>query len=142
MKKIFATLLAAVSLLTVSCSKDDDPTTGSSDAGVYRITIEVSGTDAKGFAHIINLENVNIKNEKTGESSLSIDDEFTSSASYITEGKVKEIAAQGMVHSNEKASVRMKVTKDGQTIFDDNKSIDPENGTGKIGELKFTTISQ
>ena len=142
MKKYFATLLAAVSLLTVSCSKDDDPTTGSSDAGVYKITIEVSGTDAKGFAHIINLENVNIKNEKTGESSLSIDDEFTSSASYITEGKVKEIAAQGMVHSNEKASVRMKVTKDGQTVFDDNKSIDPENGTGKIGELKFTTISQ
>lgn len=47
MKKYFATLLAAVSLLTVSCSKDDDPTTGSSDAGVYRITIEVSGTDAK-----------------------------------------------------------------------------------------------
>lgn len=36
MKKYFATLLAAVSLLTVSCSKDDDPTTGSSDAGVYR----------------------------------------------------------------------------------------------------------
>lgn len=142
MKKIFATLLAAVSLLTVSCSKDDDPTTGSSDAGVYRITIEVSGTDAKGFAHIINLDNVNIKNEKTGESSLSIDDEFTSSTSYITEGKVKEIATQGMVHSNEKASVRMKVTKDGQTVFDDNKSIDPENGTGKIGELKFTTISQ
>ena len=142
MKKIFATLLAAVSLLTVSCSKDDDPTTGSSDAGVYRITIEVSGTDAKGFAHIINLDNVNIKNEKTGESSLSIDDEFTSSASYITEGKVKEIAAQGMVHSNEKAIVRMKVTKDGQTVFDDNKSIDPENGTGKIGELRFTTISQ
>lgn len=142
MKKIFATLLAAVSLLTVSCSKDDDPTTGSSDAGVYRITIEVSGTDAKGFAHIINLDNVNIKNEMTGESSLSIDDEFTSSASYITEGKVKEIATQGMVHSNEKASVRMKVTKDGQTVFDDNKSIDPENGTGKIGELKFTTISQ
>lgn len=47
MKKYFATLLVAVSLLTVSCSKDDDPTTGGSDAGVYRITIEVSGTDAK-----------------------------------------------------------------------------------------------
>ena len=31
MKKYFATLLAAVSLLTVSCSKDDDPTTGSSE---------------------------------------------------------------------------------------------------------------
>ena len=39
MKKYFATLLAAVSLLTVSCSKDDDPTTGSSDAGVYRIQL-------------------------------------------------------------------------------------------------------
>ena len=113
MKKYFATLLAAVSLLTVSCSKDDDPTTGSSDAGVYRKTIEVSGND-----------------------------EFTASASYVTEGKVKEIAAQGMVHSNEKASVRMKVTKDGKTVFDESKSIDPETGTGKIGELRFTTISQ
>lgn len=61
MKKIIATILTAVSLLAVSCSKDDDPTTGSSDAGVYRITIEVSGTDAKGFAHIINLDRVNIK---------------------------------------------------------------------------------
>ena len=131
MKKYFATLLAAVSLLTVSCSKDDDPTTGSSDAGVYRITIEVSGTDAKGFAHITNLDKVNIRNEKTGDSSLSIDDEFTTSASYVTEGKVKE-----------KASVRMKVTKDGKTVFDESKSIDPETGTGKIGELRFTTISQ
>lgn len=118
MKKFFATLLAAVSLLTVSCSKDDDPTTGSSEAGVYRITIEVSGTNAKGFAHITNLDKVNIRNEKTGDSSLSIDDEFTTSASYVTEGKVKEIAAQGMVHSNEKASVRMKVTKDGKTVFE------------------------
>ena len=68
--------------------------------------------------------------------------EFTASASYVTEGKVKEIAAQGMVHSNEKASVRMKVTKDGKTVFDESKSIDPETGTGKIGELRFTTISQ
>lgn len=142
MKKIFATLLATVSLLTVSCSKDDDPTTGSSDAGIYRITIEISGTDAKGFAHIINLDNVNITNEKTGESSVSIDDEFPTSANYVTERKVKEISAQGMVHSNEKASVRMKVTKDGQTVFDESKTIDPENGTGKIGELRFTTISQ
>ena len=78
---------------------------------MYRITIEVSGTDAKGFAHITNLDKVNIRNEKTGDSSLSIDDEFTASASYITEGKVKEIAAQGMVHSNEKASVRIDVYK-------------------------------
>ena len=142
MRKIFATLLAAVSLLTVSCSKDDDPTTDSNGAGVYRISIEISGADAKGFAHITNLDKVNIKNESTGDSSLSIDDEFTSSASYITEGKVKEIAAQGMVHSNEKASVRMKVTKDGKTVYDETKNIDPENGTGKIGELRFTTISQ
>lgn len=47
-----------------------------------------------------------------------------------------------MVHSNEKASLRMKVTKDGKTVFDESKSIDPETGTGKIGELRFTTISQ
>ncbi len=142
MKKIIATILTAVSLLAVSCSKDDDPTTGSSDAGVYRITIEVSGTDAKGFAHIINLDRVNIKNENTGESSVSIDDEFPVSASYVTEGKVKEISAQGMVHSNEKASVRMKVTKDGKIVFDESKNIDPQNGTEKVGELRFTTISQ
>lgn len=142
MKKIIATILTAVSLLAVSCSKDDDPTTGSSDAGVYRITIEVSGTDAKGFAHIINLDRVNIKNENTGKSSASIDDEFPVSASYVTEGKVKEISAQGMVHSNEKASVRMKVTKDGKIVFDESKNIDPQNGTEKVGELRFTTISQ
>ena len=143
MKKNFYSLaILAFVVALASCSKDDDPTTGSSDAGVYRITIEVSGTDAKGFAHITNLDKVNIRNEKTGDSSLSIDDEFTASASYVTEGKVKEIAAQGMVHSNEKASVRMKVTKDGKTVFDESKSIDPETGTGKIGELRFTTISQ
>lgn len=142
MKKIFATLLAAVSLLTVSCSKDNDPTTGSSDAGIYRITIEVNGNDAKGFAHITNIDRVNIKNEKTGDTSQSINDEFTSSASYVTEGKVKEIAAQGMVHCNDKASVRMKITKDGKTVFEESKNIDPENGTGKVGELRFTTISQ
>ena len=142
MRKIFATLLAAVSLLTVSCSKDDNPTTGSNGTGVYRISIVVNGTEAKGFAHITNLDRVNIKNENTGDSSLSIDDEFISSASYITEGKVKKIAAQGMVYSNEKASIRMKVTKDGETVFDETKSIDPESGTGKIGELRFATISQ
>ena len=142
MKKIIATMLTAVSLLVVSCSKNDDPSTGSSDAGVYRITIEITGTEASGYAHITNIDRVNIKNEKTGKSSLSVDEEFTSSTSYITEGKVKEIAAQGIVHCNDKASIRMKITKDGKTVYDENKSIDPENGTEKIGELRFTTISQ
>lgn len=142
MKKIFATIVAAVSLLTASCSKDD-PLTGGNDAGIYRITIEVSGTDAKGFAHIINLDKVNIKNEGTGVSSSSVDDEFPTSATYITEGKVKDISAQGIVHSNsEKATVRMKITKDGKTVFEESKSIDPENGTGKVGELRYTTIAQ
>ena len=70
MKKIFATIVAAVSLLAASCSKDD-PLTGGNDAGIYRITIEVSGTDAKGFAHIINLDKVNIKNEGTGVEGVS-----------------------------------------------------------------------
>ncbi len=42
---------------------------------IYRITIEVSGTNAKGFAHITNLDKVNIRNEKTGDSSLSIDED-------------------------------------------------------------------
>ena len=135
-------MLTAVSLLVVSCSKNDDPSTGSSDAGVYRITIEITGTEASGYAHITNIDRVNIKNEKTGKSSLSVDEEFTSSASYITEGKVKEIAAQGIVHCNDKASIRMKITKDRKTVYDENKSIDPENGTEKIGELRFTTISQ
>lgn len=135
-------MLTAVSLLAVSCSKNDDPSTSSSDAGVYRITIEITGTEASGYAHITNIDRVNIKNEKTGKSSLSVDDEFTSSASYITEGKVKEIAAQGIVHCNDKASIRMKITKDGKTVYDENKSIDSENGTEKIGELRFTTISQ
>lgn len=60
----------------------------------------------------------------------------------MTEGKVKEISAQGMVHSNEKASVRMKVTKDGKIVFDESKNINPQNGTEKVGELRFTTISQ
>lgn len=135
-------MLTAVSLLVVSCSKNDDPSTGSSDAGVYRITIEITGTEASGYAHITNIDRVNIKNEKTGKSSLSVDEEFTSSASYITEGKVKAIAAQGIVHCNDKASIRMKITKDGKTVYDENKSIDLENGTEKIGELRFTTISQ
>lgn len=59
-------MLTAVSLLVVSCSKNDDPSTGSSDAGVYRITIEITGTEASGYAHITNIDRVNIKNEKTG----------------------------------------------------------------------------
>lgn len=142
MKKILSTLLVVASLLAVSCSKDNDPTTVSNDAGVYRITIEISGTDAQGYAHITNLDKMNIKNEKTGNSSLTIDDEFDSSVSYITEGKVKEIAAQGIVHCDKTASLRMKVTKDGKTVFEESKNIDPENGTGKVCELRFSTISQ
>lgn len=142
MKKIIGTLLAVVSLLAISCSKDDDPTTGSSESGVYKITIEVTGNEASGYAHIINLDKINFKNEATGQTSSTVDEEFTGSASYVTEGKVKEIAAQGIVYSNEKASVRMKITKDGKTVFDESKSIDPENGTEKTGELRYTTISQ
>lgn len=142
MKKIIGTILAAVSLLSVSCSNDSDTATGSGEGGVYRITIEVSGTNATGYAHFLNLDNVKFKNEATGKTYLSIDDEFSGSASYVTEGKVKEIAAQGMVYSEEKASVRMKITKDGETVFDESESIDPENGTAKVGELRFMTISQ
>lgn len=142
MKKIIGTLLAVVSLLAISCSRDDDPTTGSSESGVYKITIEVTGNAASGYAHIINLDKINFKNEATGQTSSTVDEEFTGSASYVTEGKVKEIAAQGIVYSNEKASVRMKITKDGKKVFDESKSIDPENGTEKTGELRYTTISQ
>ena len=140
MKKYFGRLLGGVSLLRVWWSKDDDGRRGRSDGGVYRIRIEVSGSDGKGFGDIRNVEKVNIRKEKSGDCWVWIDDEFRGSGSYVREGKVKEIGGEGMVDWKEKGSVRMKVRKDGKSVFDERKRIDGESGRGKIGEVRFRRI--
>lgn len=142
MKKIIPFLFVAVNIIAVSCTKEEHEPEVSGDSGIYRVMFEVTGEDPRGNTHIITLDGVNIKNEMTGQSSSSIDESFSQDISYVTESEVQQIAIQGVLYSNEYAELRMKVTKDGCTVFDESKGIDPQNGTDKTIELRYTTLGQ
>lgn len=77
-------LLMVVCLLIASCSKEESqPETG--EAGIYHITVTVTGNSPKGSVHLYNLNGVKFRNERNGTSSIYIDESFTGKVEYNTE---------------------------------------------------------
>lgn len=139
MRKIHSFLLATLCLLTASCSKDDNPLE-KDDAGVYHITVAVSGNSAKGNVHIYNLDGVRFKNEQTGTSCTSVDESFSEQVEYSTEGQVSQITVQGILYSKESATITMQVKKDGKSVFHQTKQIEDFSENDTTVDLVYSTV--
>ena len=138
MRKIHS-LLAAACLLAASCSKEDvQPVTN--EAGMYHITVAVTGNSPKGSVHIYNLDGVMFRNEHTGTSATSIDESFTDKVEYSTEKPVSQITVQGILYSNESATITMQVKKDGESVFNQSKQLEVAPGIDNTIDLVYSTV--
>ena len=113
MRKIHS-LLAAACLLAASCNKEEIQSE-TDKAGMYHITVAVTGSSPKGSVHIYNLDGVRFRNERTGTSAASVDESFTDKAEYSTEKPVSQITVQGILYSKS-AIITMQIKKTGKRI--------------------------
>lgn len=109
MRKIHS-LLAAACLLAASCNKEEIQSE-TDKADMYHITVAVTGSSPKGSVHIYNLDGVRFRNERTGTSAASVDENFTDKAEYSTEKPVSQITVQGILYSKESAIITMQIKK-------------------------------
>lgn len=141
MKKYHQVFLAILCTLCtmISCSSENDPTV--TDCGsIYRIVVEVSGNSPKGSLHLYNLDGVSFRNEQTGELSIQVNESFTGQTAYVTDGKVNQITAQGILYSKEYARLTMNVYKDGETVFSQSKQLTAIPGTDTTIDLVYSTV--
>ena len=129
MKKFYFALVTLLSVMFASCSSDDSPISGE-EGHLYSITFKVTGHSPRGNAHLINLDGVKFKCEQTGVSQSSVDEPFSGTATYTTEGLVKEMTVQGVLYS----------TENGKEIYHETKELDVASNPEKTIDLTFTTM--
>ena len=104
--------------------------------------MEVNGNSPKGNLHLYNLDGVAFRNEQTGERTEQVNESFTSRTSYVTDGKVCKITAQGILYSKEDATLTMNVYKDGETVFSQSKQLTAVPGTDTTIDLVYSTVNK
>lgn len=139
MKKFYFALVTLLSVMFASCSSDDSPILGE-EGHLYSITFKVTGHSPRGNAHLINLDGVKFKCEQTGVSQSSVDEPFSGTATYTTEGLVKEMTVQGVLYSTENGTLSMRITQDGKEIYHETKELDVASNPEKTIDLTFTTM--
>lgn len=122
MKKFYFALVTLLSVMFASCSSDDSPISGE-EGHLYSITFKVTGHSPRGNAHLINL-----------------DEPFSGTATYTTEGLVKEMTVQGVLYSTENGTLSMRITQDGKEIYHETKELDVASNPEKTIDLTFTTM--
>ena len=138
MRKIHS-LLVATCLLAVSCSREEiQPETDK--AGMFHITVAVTGNSPKGSVHIYNLDGVKFRNERTGTSATSVDESFTDKVVYSTEKPVSQITVQGILYSKESATITLQVKKDGESVFNQSKHLETAPGIDNTVDLVYSTV--
>ncbi len=100
----------------------------------------MTGHSPRGNAHLINLDGVKFKCEQTGVSQSSVDEPFSGTATYTTEGLVKEMTVQGVLYSTENGTLSMRITQDGKEIYHETKELDVASNPEKTIDLTFTTM--
>lgn len=139
MKKFYFALVTLLSVMFASCSSDDSPLS-EGEGHLYSITFKVTGNSPRGNAHLINLDGIKFKCEQTGISQSSVDDSFTGTVTYTTEGLVKGMTVQGVLYSTENGTLSMRITEDGKVIYNETKELDIANNPEKTIDLTFTTL--
>lgn len=139
MKKFYFALVTLLSVTFASCSSDDSPVSGE-EGHLYSITFQVTGHSPRGNAHLINLDGVKFKCEQTGVSQSSVDEPFSGTATYTTEGLVKGMTVQGVLYLRRTAPCRCASPRTAREIYHETKELDVASNPEKTIDLTFTTM--
>ena len=129
----FLAILCTTLCIVTACNSENDPSVTDSGS-IYH------GNSPKGNRQLYSLGGVAFRNEQTGERTEQVNESFTSRTSYVTDGKVCKITAQGILYSKEDARRTMNVYKDGETVFSQSKQLTAVPGTDTTIDLVYSTV--
>lgn len=131
MKKSRLFLLLCTVLVLFSCGDSIDKYKVKTDAYVYRVVFEVTGTDYTAEADLLNTENVSIYDETENKDlkQSSVFEGFVGKKIYYTTGKVRLFKSAGYISSDTGAVLTMTVYEDGKEVYKNSISVPDEANT-------------